>query len=176
MAALMVQEQKAREGDPITCDDVPIQNRFTNEIHAPAGDLKLVDGASRGGIEELRARADSIAKIAKKISGLQLGDRQVPCFVKRAATSVSETLFHSIFLQEGDSTVQKLLQLGFIDPVTSASAGKRCASKQPSQPSACDVPLDISKNWLCKSARKWAKKCASSEALYLSLTCAFLAQ
>jgi hypothetical protein len=28
MAALMVQEQKAREGDPITCDDVPIPNRF----------------------------------------------------------------------------------------------------------------------------------------------------
>ncbi len=176
MAALMVQEQKAREGDPITCDDVPIPNRFAIEIHALPGDLKLVDGASRGGIEELRASADSIAKIAKKISGLQLGDRQVLCCVNRPTTSVSKNLFHSIFLQEGDSTVQELLQLGFIDPVTSASAGKRCVSKQPSQPSACDVLLDISKNWLCKSARKWAKKCASSEALYRSLTCTFSAQ
>ena len=157
-------------------DNVPILNRFAIKIHSLAGDLKLVDGASRGGIEELRASADSIAKIAKKISGLQLGDRQVPCCLKRVTTTVSENLFHSMFLQEGDSTVQELLQLGFIDPVTSASAGKRCASKQPSQPSACDVPLDISKNWLCKSARKWAKKCASSEALYRSSTCTFSAQ
>lgn len=83
MAALMMEQQKAREGD-----------------------LKLVNGASRGGIEELKASADSIAKIAKKISGLKLGDKQ-----------------------EGDAAVQELLQLGFIDPVTSASAGKQYFDK-----------------------------------------------
>ena len=38
-----------------------------------------MDGASRGGIEELKASADSIAKIAKKISGLKLGDKQARC-------------------------------------------------------------------------------------------------
>ena len=40
-----------------------------------------MDGASRGGIEQLRASADAIAKIAKKISSLQLGDKQVHCAV-----------------------------------------------------------------------------------------------
>ena len=45
--------------------------------HACTGDLKLVDGASKGGLEELRASADAIGKIAKKISQLQLGDKQV---------------------------------------------------------------------------------------------------
>ena len=34
---------------------------------------------------------------------------------------------HHGLWQEGDSAVQELLQLGFIDPVTSASAGKRYA-------------------------------------------------
>lgn len=87
MAALMTQEQQAREGD-----------------------LKLVDHATRGGIEELRASADAIAKIAKKISGLHLGDKQ-----------------------EGDAAVQELLQLGFIDPVTSATAGKRYFDELASQ-------------------------------------------
>jgi hypothetical protein len=51
--------------------------------------LKLVDGASKGGIEELKASADSIAKIAKKISALSLGDKQVVCCVYCAIITTS---------------------------------------------------------------------------------------
>lgn len=92
-----------------------------SHVHCCTGDLKLVDHATRGGIEELRASADAIAKIAKKISGLHLGDKQVDAATYNASQLAS---YHPIS-QEGDAAVQELLQLGFIDPVTSATAGKR---------------------------------------------------
>ncbi len=153
-----------------------------------AGDLKLMDGASRGGIEELRASADAIAKIAKKISGLQLGDKQV---LRSSPAQPPREIFLQLLgheldwrLQEGDAAVQELLQLGFIDPVTSASAGKRFETLSiraflrfiplsPWMSTPKILPLsDTSTNWLHKSARKWAKTFADSAARCLSSTCA----
>jgi hypothetical protein len=94
MAALMIKEQKSREGGVIVSDIMHgMANYHRKEtaslFHRCAGDLKLVDGASKGGIEELKASADSIAKIAKKISALHLGDKQVACCVCRAIITTS---------------------------------------------------------------------------------------
>ena len=55
-----------------------------------------MDGASRGGIEQLRASADAIAKIAKKISSLQLGDKQVHCAVLKRNQNVLLRLYCSM--------------------------------------------------------------------------------
>jgi len=75
VAALMMQGQKVREGETRAHDCT--RDCLHAPIRAHAGELKLVDGASKGGLEELRASADAIGKIAKKISQLQLGDKQV---------------------------------------------------------------------------------------------------
>jgi hypothetical protein len=83
MAALMIKEQQSREGG-ILFQQSCVANcheEYARLFHRCAGDLKLVDGASKGGIEELKASADAIAKIAKKISALRLGDKQVVCCV-----------------------------------------------------------------------------------------------
>ncbi len=80
----MIKEQKSREGGIMfqqPCVANCHQEKNASLFHRCAGDLKLVDGASKGGIEELKASADAIAKIAKKISALHLGDKQVVCCV-----------------------------------------------------------------------------------------------
>ena len=106
MAALMMQEQKAREGDFWCLEWIAFCNPSWESISTccavcdalvvRAGDLKLMDGASRGGIEELRASADAIAKIAKKISSLQLGDKQVHCAVLKRNQNVLLRLYCSM--------------------------------------------------------------------------------
>jgi hypothetical protein len=69
--------------------NLEIKNNLLFCLDLHLGELKLVNCAAKGGIEELRASADAIAKIAKKISSLNLGEKHV--MATRVDISISKT-------------------------------------------------------------------------------------